>query len=298
MIGRMCSASAAIRARDSWLSENSGSAAIRISTWSEVGGKRLGADLVLPVKQVAPGLHLLDGAFVFAGLPQHLVAHHRLALLAARVADQSPAIGCFDPHVAAMAGHDQARFEQVLIKGAYSRAWTVGLRSQRASTRAAHCEVGPRYALHVMGVEAHAAAAVRAPAARGDGPAAPRCRQSAFTNAMVSQISSRTGRSFRWRHPRRHREASSHSGLARPAMILCSGQRSSDGSRAGCCCQFQAVAMTGEAAGIRASRSGSRWVRIVKLHVHRIGRESGRIVLVELEQRRSTASAPLVCATA
>ena len=63
----------------------------------EVGGERLGADLVLAIEQVAPLLHLLDRPLValarWGGLPQHAVAHHGLALLAAWVANAALAVG-------------------------------------------------------------------------------------------------------------------------------------------------------------------------------------------------------------
>ena len=106
---RRCrSASAAISARASWFSENSGSARDQDQHLVEVGGERLGADLVLPVEQVAPRRDLLDRAFVLAGLPAHPVADHRLALLAARVADEPLAVGRLDHAVPAVAGDHQA----------------------------------------------------------------------------------------------------------------------------------------------------------------------------------------------
>jgi hypothetical protein len=83
MMGVMCSASAAINARESWCSENSGSAAIRISTWSRLAAKRLGPDFILSVKQVASWFQFLDGPLVLCCLPLHPVADHRLAFLPA-----------------------------------------------------------------------------------------------------------------------------------------------------------------------------------------------------------------------
>ena len=66
----------------------------------QVGRERLGPQFVLPVEEVAPGADALDAAFVGRGRPLHLVAHHHLALFAARVANAPFAIGRFDQAMA------------------------------------------------------------------------------------------------------------------------------------------------------------------------------------------------------
>ncbi len=97
----------------------------------QVGRKRFGADLVLPVEQVAAGFDLFDRAFVLGGLPQHPVTHHTRALLATRMADHTAAFGCLYQEVAAVVGHDQA-----LVKGGALR---------RRSERGRFTQTGPRY---------------------------------------------------------------------------------------------------------------------------------------------------------
>jgi hypothetical protein len=74
----------------------------------KVGGKGLGADFILPEKEVAPWLHLFDPALVVRAAPQHPVANHGIVLLAARMADEAVAIGRFHEHMAAMARDYQA----------------------------------------------------------------------------------------------------------------------------------------------------------------------------------------------
>ena len=73
----------------------------------QVGCKRLGANFVLAVKKVAPGLDLLNRAFVLRSLPQHPVAHHTLAFFAARMADQALALCGFNQKMAAIVRNDQ-----------------------------------------------------------------------------------------------------------------------------------------------------------------------------------------------
>ncbi|MDT4867774.1 hypothetical protein FQZ97_1027040 [compost metagenome] len=73
----------------------------------EVGGEGLGAHLVLPVKQVAPGVHAFDAAFVARGLPLHMVAHDHLALLSARVADAALSVRAFHQAVPSVGRHHQ-----------------------------------------------------------------------------------------------------------------------------------------------------------------------------------------------
>ena len=97
----------------------------------QVGRKRFGTDLVLPVEQVAAGFDLFDRAFVFRGLPQHPVTHHTRALLATRMADHTAAFGCLYQEVAAVVGHDQA-----LVEGGALR---------RRSERGRFTQTGPRY---------------------------------------------------------------------------------------------------------------------------------------------------------
>src|SRR5262249_4321257 len=79
----------------------------------EVGGEGLGAPLVLAEQEVAPRLDVLDHALVAGSLPAHAVADHRLALLAARVADEPPALGRLYDEVAAVTGHHQPDVELV-----------------------------------------------------------------------------------------------------------------------------------------------------------------------------------------
>jgi len=76
-----------------------------------IGGEGLGAHLVLPVQQVAARFDALDAAFVLRGLPQHAVARHGLAFLAARVADDALAVRRFHNAVAAVAGDDEAALQ-------------------------------------------------------------------------------------------------------------------------------------------------------------------------------------------
>ena len=78
----------------------------------EVGSKRLGANFILAVEQVAAFQHFFNRAFLALpggrGLPQHTVTDDRLAFLAARVANAALAIGRFNDAVTAMATYDQA----------------------------------------------------------------------------------------------------------------------------------------------------------------------------------------------
>jgi hypothetical protein len=73
----------------------------------KVGRKHFGADFVLSVKEVLSGLNPLNGAFVFTGLPKHLVADNALVVLPARVTDAAPTIWAFDHHMSTMCSHHQ-----------------------------------------------------------------------------------------------------------------------------------------------------------------------------------------------
>jgi hypothetical protein len=74
----------------------------------EVGGKRFGLPGVLPKQQIAPRQDLLNHPRIAAGLPLHLVAHHAVALLTARVADGAHAIHALNGVVSAVARNHHA----------------------------------------------------------------------------------------------------------------------------------------------------------------------------------------------
>jgi hypothetical protein len=82
----------------------------------EVGGERLGAPFVLAKQQVAPRLHVLDDAFVAGHHPAHAIAHHRIALLAARMADEALSLRRLDEVVPAVARDHEADVDLVVTR--------------------------------------------------------------------------------------------------------------------------------------------------------------------------------------
>ena len=72
----------------------------------QIGGKGLGAPVVLTEQQVAPFLDCFDHAFVAGALPAHQVADHQVGLAPAQVALHTSAFGGLDEGMPAVRGHD------------------------------------------------------------------------------------------------------------------------------------------------------------------------------------------------
>ena len=126
----MPACSAAISARVSCDSLNTGSPATSTSSWSRLAAKLLVRHSSWRNSRLRRGSSVLDDAFVAGEHPAHAVADDEVALLAARVAQHARAVGCLDDHVAAVGGHHQAG-----VDGAVGAV--VGGQASSASTLAA-----------------------------------------------------------------------------------------------------------------------------------------------------------------
>jgi hypothetical protein len=68
---------------------------------------------------------VLDHATVAGRQPAHAVADHGVALLAARVALQTLALGCLDDEVPAVAGDHEAEVERLVVAQSANKASTL-----------------------------------------------------------------------------------------------------------------------------------------------------------------------------
>jgi hypothetical protein len=106
----------------------------------DVGGKRLGAPLVLAGKDVDSRFELLDDPLGFAGgQPPHPVADHAFALLAAWSNLVSLAVGRFDQVMATMRRHHETVSERVVAAQANSASMRAAQMKSLAVMPRAEC---------------------------------------------------------------------------------------------------------------------------------------------------------------
>ena len=183
MLASMPADSAAISARTSCDSLNTGSTANQQQQPVQVGGERLGLPLVLPEQQVAPRLDVLDHALVAARWPASARGRPRRPRSSCRAGGRSGAglrafRRCSGVHGPATtrprSSSDLRRSSRPSVSGSSASILAAQMKSFIDS--AAHC----------MRVETHRAAAMAHAPGPDGGPRDAPTHASAFTNAIVS----------------------------------------------------------------------------------------------------------------